>query len=117
MKQLQSLCRSLAFCTRALPAGRVFCRRLYLATAKAKKPLHLNKVTNEMYEDLLMLKYFVEQFNGNSFIFDNWISNCDLELYTDSVGGAALPLDVVPIVKINGLTCTGLLNGKVLIFR
>ena len=44
LKQLQSLCGSLAFCTRALPACRVFCRRLYLATAKAKKPLHLNKV-------------------------------------------------------------------------
>ena len=41
-----------------------------------------------MYKDLLILKYFVEQFNGNSFIFDYWISNCDLELYTDSVGGA-----------------------------
>ena len=42
-----------------------------------------------MYEDLLMLKYFVEQFNGNSFIFNNWISKCDIELYTDSVGGAS----------------------------
>ena len=36
-----------------------------------------------------MWKYFVEQFNGNSFILDNWISNCDLELYTDSAGGAS----------------------------
>jgi hypothetical protein len=34
---LQSLCDSLAFCTRTLPAGRAFSRRLYLATAKAKK--------------------------------------------------------------------------------
>ena len=59
LKQLQSLCDSLAFCTRALPAGRAFSRRLYLATAKAKKTLQLNKVTKEMYEDLLMLKYFV----------------------------------------------------------
>ena len=111
LKQLQSLCGSLAFCTYALPGGRAFSRRIYLATTKAKRSLHLNKVTKEMYEDLLMLNYFVEQFNGNSFIFDNWISNCDFELYTDSVG------DVVPIVKINGFTCTGLLNGKVLIFR
>jgi hypothetical protein len=31
-----------------------------------------------------------EQFNGNSFIFNNWIFNCDLELYTDSVGGASI---------------------------
>ena len=59
LKQLQSLCDSLAFCIRTLPAGRAFSRRLYLATAKAKKTLHLNKVTKEMYEDLLMLKYFV----------------------------------------------------------
>jgi hypothetical protein len=47
------------FGTRTLPAGRAFSRRLYLATAKAKKTHQLNKVTKEMYEDLLMLKYFV----------------------------------------------------------
>ena len=76
----------MAFCTRALPAGRAFSRRLYLATAKAKKQHHLIRVTKEMYEDLLMWKYFVEQFNGNSFILDDWISICDLELYTDSAG-------------------------------
>jgi hypothetical protein len=84
LKQLQSLCGSLAFCTRSLPAGRAFSRCLYLATTKAKKPHHLIGVTTEMYEDLLMWKYFVEQFNGNSFILDDWISNCNLELYTDS---------------------------------
>ena len=78
MKQLQSLCGSLAFCTRALPAGRAFSRRLYLDTANTKRPHHLTKATKEMYEDLLMLKYFVEQFNGNSFILDDWISNCDI---------------------------------------
>ena len=52
LKQLQSLCHSLACCARTLPAGRAFRRRLYLATAKAKKTLQLNKVTKEMYEDL-----------------------------------------------------------------
>jgi hypothetical protein len=60
LKQLESLCGSLAFCTRALPAGCAPNSRLYLATGKAKKPLHLIKVTNEIYEDLLMLKNFVE---------------------------------------------------------
>ena len=59
LKQLQSLCGSLACCTRTLPAGRAFSRPLYLATANAKKTIQLNKVTKEMYEDLLMLKYFV----------------------------------------------------------
>jgi hypothetical protein len=42
-----------------------------------------------MYEDLLMWKYFVGQSNGNSFILDEWISNCDLEPYTDSAGGGS----------------------------
>ena len=59
LKQLQSLCDSLAFRTRTQPADRAFSRRLYLATANAKKTIQLNKVTKEMYEDLLMLKYFV----------------------------------------------------------
>ena len=78
MKQLQSLCGSLTFCTHALPAGRAFSRPLYLDTAKTKRTHHLIKATNEMFEELLMLKYFVEQFNGNSFILDDWISNCDI---------------------------------------
>jgi hypothetical protein len=30
-----------------------------------------------MYQDLLMWKYFVKQFNGNLFMLDEWISNCD----------------------------------------
>ena len=68
LKQLQSLCGSLTFCTRALPDGRAFSRRLYSNTPKTKRPHHLTKATKEMYEDLLMLKYVVEQFNGNSFI-------------------------------------------------
>ena len=75
---MQSLCGSIAFCTRALPAGRAFSRCLYLDTAKTKRPHPLIKATKEMYEDLLMLKYFVEQFNGNSLILDDWISNCDI---------------------------------------
>jgi hypothetical protein len=44
---------------RTLPAGRAFSRRLYLVTAKAKKTLQLNEVTEDMNEDLLMLKYFM----------------------------------------------------------
>jgi hypothetical protein len=44
LKQLQSLCDSLAFCTRTLPAGRAFSRPLFLATAKAKKTLQLKLV-------------------------------------------------------------------------
>jgi hypothetical protein len=43
LKQLQSLCGILAFCSRALPAGRTFSRTLYMATAKASTTLSLYK--------------------------------------------------------------------------
>jgi hypothetical protein len=41
LKQLQSLCGLLAFCTKALPAGRAFSRQLYMTTSKASKPFHM----------------------------------------------------------------------------
>ena len=48
LRTLQSLAGSLAFCTKALPAGRAFSRRIYAATSKAKNPHHFIRVTNAM---------------------------------------------------------------------
>ena len=88
LKQLQSLCGLLSFCTRALPSGRAFSRRLFMAMSKVSKPFHFIRVTKGMFDDLLVWKYFLENFNGNSYILDaDWISNCDMELFTDSAGG------------------------------
>ena len=88
LKKLQSLCGVLAFCTRAIPAGRAFSRRLYMATSKAKKPFHLIRITKEIFNDLMIWKMFVENFNGTSFILDDtWLSNFDMQLFTDSAGG------------------------------
>ena len=87
LKQLQSLCGSLAFCTRALPAGRAFSRSLYMATSKATKPHHFIRITKTMFDDLMVWKHFLENFNGVSYILDkNWVSNLDLHLFTDSAG-------------------------------
>lgn len=87
LKQLQSLCGSLAFCTRTIPAGRAFSRRLYMATSKAKKPYHLIRITNELFHDLMTWKMFIENFNGTSFILDeNWLTNFDIQLFSDSAG-------------------------------
>ncbi|VDI81167.1 Hypothetical predicted protein [Mytilus galloprovincialis] len=100
LKELQSICGSLAFCTKALPAGRAFSCRLYSTMGKVSKPFHFIRVTSGMKNDLLMWKLFLEQFNGNSYINDiGWISNFDLELYTDSAGGL-------------GKGCAAYLNGK-----
>jgi hypothetical protein len=51
LKKLQSLCGVLAFCTRAIPAGRAFSMRLYMAKSKAKKPFHLIRITKEIVND------------------------------------------------------------------
>ena len=89
LRQLQSLCGSLAFCTRALPAGRAFSRRLYLACNRAKMPHHYMRVTRDMLDDILTWKIFLQNFNGTSYILDDsWVSNSILQLFTDSAGGA-----------------------------
>ena len=89
LKKLQSLCGILSFCTRAIPAGRAFSRCLYIDTSKAKKPHHLIRVTKEMFNDFMIWKMFIENFNGTFFFIqdDIWVSNFDFQLYTDSAGG------------------------------
>ena len=79
------MCGLLAFCTKALPAGRAFSRQLYMATSKANKPFHFIRVTKNMFEDLMIWKYFLEEFNGITYILDEtWLSNYDLQLFSDS---------------------------------
>jgi len=88
LKELQSICGSLAFCTKALPAGRAFSRRLYMATTRASKPYHFIRVTAGMKKDLFMWKLFLEKFNGVSYINEvDWMSNVKFKLFTDSAGG------------------------------
>ena len=90
-KELESLTGMLAFCTRALPSGRAFSRRLYASLSKVKKPHYLIRVTTGMRDDLEIWKSFLKNFNGICYIQDsNWISNSDLQLFTDSAGGKSL---------------------------
>jgi hypothetical protein len=63
-------------CARALPAGRAFSRRLYLACDRARKPHHLIKITKAKQSDILTWKMVLENFNGFSYILhDSWVSN------------------------------------------
>ena len=85
LRNLQSLAGSLAFCTKALPAGRTFCRRIYATMSKVRKPFHFFRVSHDLKADLLVSKEFLDHYNGISFIQDeNWLSNVDLKLFTDS---------------------------------
>jgi hypothetical protein len=84
-KELQSLTGMLAFCTRALPSGRTFSRRLFASLNKVHKSHHFIRLTGGMKKDLKLWKTFLNNYNGCSYIQElNWISNSDLQLFTDS---------------------------------
>ena len=101
LRDLQSLCGSLAFCSKALPAGRALNRQIYLATSTAKKLYHYIRVTGGMYQDLLVWNLFLDKFNDVSYMLDiDWSSNSVLELFTDSAGGSTK--GCVVIFKENG---------------
>lgn len=91
LKELQSLCGLLAFCSRALPAGRAFTRRFYLACSKVTMPHHFIRITKGMHEDIAVWILFLNKFNGISYMLDvYWQSNLSLKLFTDSAGGSTL---------------------------
>ncbi|MCG8031789.1 MAG: hypothetical protein JAZ03_06400 [Candidatus Thiodiazotropha taylori] len=91
LRQMQSLIGSLNFACRAIVPGRPFCRRLINATCGLTKPHHHLRITSDMKNDLqLWLKFFTD-FNGVSVFHDRfWVSNEDLQLFTDSAGSSNL---------------------------
>ncbi|XP_069125516.1 uncharacterized protein [Argopecten irradians] len=91
LKDMQSLTGKVAFCTRAIPGARAFCRRLYESMSCASKPFHYIRLTLALKEDLEVLLQFFSSFNGVCFIPDkDWTTNTTLELYTDSAGNPDL---------------------------
>ena len=78
----------MAFCARALPAGRAFSRRLYIACQRGKKPHHFIRISKDILNDISIWKIFLEYYNGISYILDDeWLSSSVLNLFTDSAGG------------------------------
>ncbi|KAM9319925.1 uncharacterized protein PAF06_004366 [Gastrophryne carolinensis] len=99
--QLQSLLGKLNFACRVLPMGRVFTRRLSLATAGVREPHHFIRLTAAMKEDIRMWLTFLESFDGLAYWLDPVRANDELELFTDaagSVGSKLLLLDFVLMV-------------------
>ena len=85
LRQLQSLVGSLAFCCRALPAGRAFNRRFYSAMAGASKPFHFIRVSSGLKEDANVWLKFLNEFNGSlSIVGNDWLCEDTLQLFTDS---------------------------------
>ncbi|KAK3104130.1 hypothetical protein FSP39_024643 [Pinctada imbricata] len=88
---LQSLTGLLNFCSKAIPSARAFIRRFYNAMQGMTNPHHHVRISAEMREDIKMLLFFLDQFNG-TYLFNElkWVDSDDLELYTDSAGGINL---------------------------
>ena len=91
LREMQSLIGSLNFACRAVVPGRPFCRRLINAICGLTKPHHHLNITLAMKEDLQLWLNFFTEFNGISVFHDRyWVSNEDVQLFTDSAGGADL---------------------------
>ena len=89
LRELQSMLGLLNFACRVVRPGRTFCRRLIDSTIGIRKPHHRIRVNNAMREDLNLWLSFLDSFNGVTVMPDSlWTSNGELELYTDSAGGA-----------------------------
>ena len=91
LRTLQSLIGLLNFCARAIPQVRAFNRRFCDATCGVKKPDHFIRVSVGMKEDITVWLKFLDEFNGSRKFGKNvWLSNEQLNLYTDSSGSANL---------------------------
>lgn len=87
LKEMQSLIGSLNFCCRAIVVGRPFCRRLINSTCGVIQPYHHIRINKEIKLDLNMWLQFFKSCNGISVFHDRfWVSNDDVQFYTDSAG-------------------------------
>lgn len=91
LREMQSLIGVLNFACRAIVPGRPFCRRLINSICGLTKPYHHLRLNKGIRQDLLMWRHFFQNYNGVTVFHDRfWITNEDLELFTDSAAGQGL---------------------------
>ena len=96
LRHIQQLIGSLNFATRVIVPGRPFLRRLINSTKGVTKPHHHLTVTSSMRQDLEMWLTFFQNYNGISVFHDRfWVTNQDVELFTDSAAGLGLGFGAV----------------------
>lgn len=86
-RQLLSLIGKLAFAARAVPAGRLFTRRLIELSTKAKRLHHHIRLNEDAQADILWWKSFLPSWNGTALFVDKTATAAtDLEIFTDASG-------------------------------
>ncbi|CAN2388360.1 RNA-mediated [Pristimantis euphronides] len=87
LRELQAMLGRLSFACRIIPMGRVFSRRLAIATAGVKAPHHFVRIGKEHKEDLGVWSSFLKEFNGRTLMISPTVESAQWELYTDAAGG------------------------------
>ena len=86
-RKLLSLIGKLAFAARAVPAGRLFIRRLITLSTKAKRLHHRIRLNSDARADIAWWQEFLPTWNGTAQFVDQQPTDAaDLELYTDASG-------------------------------
>ena len=86
-RELLSIIGKLAFAARAVPAGRLFLRRLISLSTKAKSLHHHITINKEARADIMWWHSFLPTWNGTApFLEADAINAYDWELYTDASG-------------------------------
>ncbi|XP_069595134.1 uncharacterized protein [Ranitomeya imitator] len=81
LTQMQSLLGSLNFACRVMPAGRIFSRRLMIATRGVKQRHHRIRITAHLRSDLNTWKLFLSDYNGRTCFQETECSNVDMDLF------------------------------------
>ena len=86
-RKLLSLIGKLAFAARAVPAGKLFIRRLITLSMKAKRLHHRIRLNSDAQADIAWWQEFLPTWNGTAQFVDQQPTDAaDLELYTDASG-------------------------------
>ncbi|KAM3936780.1 LOW QUALITY PROTEIN: uncharacterized protein RB166_000609 [Leptodactylus fuscus] len=86
LRQMQSLLGLLVFACRVMPMGRVFSRRLSLATRGVLSPSHRIRLTRPLKADIAVWLSFLDSYNGHTCVQSVEATNADLSLFTDASG-------------------------------
>lgn len=87
LKVMQSLVGSLAFVTKAIPAGRAFCRRFYDSLSQGYKKHHYITISKALRDDMEVWLKFLSEFNGTTLFPDmHWSNGDTLHISSDSSG-------------------------------
>ncbi|KAG8579422.1 hypothetical protein GDO81_010876 [Engystomops pustulosus] len=83
---MQSLLGLLVFACRVMPMGRVFSRRLSLATKGARHPEHRIRISAQLRAYLRVWESFLVTYNGRTCWQASEVTNSEISLFTDAVG-------------------------------